>query len=136
MCIRDSSYTGHSFTGWATAADGSGTAYADGASYPFTASATLYAQWTENTIDTVDFDSMGGVAVLPRSGPDGSSVTLPSDTNLGYSFTGWGTDPSGLSQPYYPAGASFSISAGGALLFAQWTANTSYSCLLYTSRCV
>ena len=127
LTLNNFSYTGYSFAGWATAANGTGTAYADGASYPFTASATLYAQWTENTIDTVNFDSMGGVAVLSLSGPDGSSVTLPSDTNPGYSFTGWGTDPLGLSQPYYPAGASFSISAGGALLFAQWTANTSYT---------
>ena len=36
---------GYTFSGWNTATDGSGTAYADGAVYPFTASATLYAQW-------------------------------------------------------------------------------------------
>lgn len=38
--------TGSDFTGWNTAADGSGTSYADTAFYPFTADATLYAQWT------------------------------------------------------------------------------------------
>jgi Listeria-Bacteroides repeat domain (List_Bact_rpt) len=38
-------YTGFTFNGWNTAADGSGTAYADGAAFPFTANATLYAQW-------------------------------------------------------------------------------------------
>jgi len=37
---------GYTFTGWNTAANGSGTSYADSASYPFTADATLYAQWT------------------------------------------------------------------------------------------
>jgi uncharacterized repeat protein (TIGR02543 family) len=37
--------TGYAFNGWNTAADGSGTSYADGASYPFTSSITLYAQW-------------------------------------------------------------------------------------------
>jgi uncharacterized repeat protein (TIGR02543 family) len=37
---------GYHFAGWNTAANGSGTAYADGASYPFTSSTTLYAQWT------------------------------------------------------------------------------------------
>jgi hypothetical protein len=41
---------GYTFMGWNTAANGSGTAYADGASYPFTASATLYAQWTVNSV--------------------------------------------------------------------------------------
>lgn len=35
----------YSFNGWNTVADGSGTAYADGASYAFVDSATLYAQW-------------------------------------------------------------------------------------------
>jgi uncharacterized repeat protein (TIGR02543 family) len=38
--------TGYTFAGWNTAADGSGTPYADMASYPFNASVTLYAQWT------------------------------------------------------------------------------------------
>lgn len=38
--------SGFTFAGWNTAANGSGTAYADGASYPFTSSTTLYAQWT------------------------------------------------------------------------------------------
>ena len=38
--------TGYTFTGWNTAANGSGTPYADGATYPFSASTTLYAQWT------------------------------------------------------------------------------------------
>ena len=36
----------YTFAGWNTAADGTGTAYADGASYPFGTSTTLYAQWT------------------------------------------------------------------------------------------
>ena len=38
--------TGYTFAGWNTAADGSGTPYADMGSYPFNASVTLYAQWT------------------------------------------------------------------------------------------
>ena len=38
--------TGYSFAGWNTAANGSGTAYSDGADYPFSSSTTLYAQWT------------------------------------------------------------------------------------------
>lgn len=37
------------FAGWNTAIDGSGTAYADGASYDFDANVTLYAQWTPIT---------------------------------------------------------------------------------------
>jgi len=40
--------TGYTFTGWNTAANGSGTSYANGATYAFSASATLYAQWHHN----------------------------------------------------------------------------------------
>jgi uncharacterized repeat protein (TIGR02543 family)/LPXTG-motif cell wall-anchored protein len=48
--------SGYTFAGWNTAADGSGTAYADGASYAFSSSTTLYAQWTP-TLATTGFDS-------------------------------------------------------------------------------
>ena len=52
--------SGYSFTGWNTAANGTGTAYADGASYPFSASATLYAQWSAVvTSYTVTFNGNG-----------------------------------------------------------------------------
>ena len=38
--------SGYNFAGWNTAANGSGTAYANGATYSFAADITLYAQWT------------------------------------------------------------------------------------------
>jgi uncharacterized repeat protein (TIGR02543 family) len=50
--------TGYTFAGWNTAANGTGTSYADGASYPFTASTTLYAQWTQST---------GGISLVAGS---------------------------------------------------------------------
>ena len=44
---------GYHFTGWNTAADGTGTTYADGALYAFSAGAiNLYAQWTINIVVT------------------------------------------------------------------------------------
>ena len=43
--------TGYTFSGWNTLANGTGTAYADQASYPFTASVTLYAQWKSANAD-------------------------------------------------------------------------------------
>ena len=39
---------GYNFTGWNTAADGSGTSYADGATVNLTENTTLYAQWEDN----------------------------------------------------------------------------------------
>ena len=52
--------TGYTFAGWNTAANGSGTSYANGATYPFSASATLYAQWTAAPSYTVTFNANGG----------------------------------------------------------------------------
>ncbi len=48
--------TGFTFAGWNTAADGSGTAYAVGDSFPMgTADVSLYAQWTVNEAVVVTF---------------------------------------------------------------------------------
>jgi len=47
--------TGYTFNGWNTAADGSGTAYAAGASATVTADLTLYAQWKVDDETTKTF---------------------------------------------------------------------------------
>ena len=50
--------------------------------------------WTAVEIpstDTIAFNSGGGAAVASLTGPDGSSITLPSDTYTGYTFNGWFT---------------------------------------------
>ncbi len=41
--------TGYTFGGWAASSGSTTVAYADGASYPFTTSTTLYAIWTANS---------------------------------------------------------------------------------------
>jgi hypothetical protein len=46
--------TGSYFNGWNTAADGTGTAYAVGASYTLSASVTLYAKWVIITLTTIN----------------------------------------------------------------------------------
>jgi uncharacterized repeat protein (TIGR02543 family)/LPXTG-motif cell wall-anchored protein len=65
------SRAGYIFVGWNTAADGSGTAYADGASYAFNSSITLYAQWTA-TLANTGFDGVpylvGGLALAAIGG--------------------------------------------------------------------
>lgn len=55
--------SGYTFSGWNTAADGSGTSYADGASFPFTANTTLYAQWTA-TLANTGINSATGISLL------------------------------------------------------------------------
>jgi uncharacterized repeat protein (TIGR02543 family) len=46
LSVNSLTYSGYTFAGWNTAANGSGTPFADGASFPFTADTVLYAQWT------------------------------------------------------------------------------------------
>ncbi len=121
------SNTGHTFSGWNTAANGSGTAYADGADYTFTASITLYAQWTVNSY-SVSFDANGGTGTMgSQSGNYNTSVTLTSNafTRTGYTFTGWNTVANG-SGTAYVNNASYTFPASDVILYAQWTVN-SYS---------
>ena len=114
--------TGYSFAGWNTAADGSGTAYPDTASYPFSASVTLYAQWTALTY-TVTFDANGGTGTMaPETGSAPAALTANAFTRTGYSFAGWNTAADG-SGTAYPDTASYPFSAS-VTLYAQWTALT------------
>ena len=109
--------TGYTFGGWTTAADGTGTAYANAASYPFTSSTTLYAQWNPISY-TVTYDTQEGSAVTAGSYTTGSSVTLPAaPTRSGFTFAGWFAASSGgtnLGTSYSPPGT------GNITLYAQW----------------
>ena len=62
--------SGYDFTGWNTAPDGSGTAYADGASVTLTGDLILYAQWLEVTeiIEAKNVGDMVLVSVHCRAG--------------------------------------------------------------------
>jgi uncharacterized repeat protein (TIGR02543 family) len=114
--------TGYTFAGWNTAANGSGTSYLNGASFPFTANATLYAQWTANNL-TVTYDTQGGSSVSNGTTTTGGSISSSpgTPTRAGYIFNGWFTTSSGgsaISFPYaHGQTANFT-------LYAQWTANT------------
>jgi len=112
---------GYSFSGWNTAANGSGTAYADGASYPFTADVTLYAQWTALPNHTVIFNNNGGTGVMANEVNNvATALTTDTFTRAGYSFSGWNTAANG-SGTAYADGASYPFTAD-VTLYAQWTA--------------
>ena len=55
--------TGYTLTGFNSAADGSGTAYAFGGTYNISANTTLYAVWSANPF-TVSFDKNGGSGTM------------------------------------------------------------------------
>lgn len=118
-------YLGFTFTGWNTALNGSGTNYADQATYGFDAanpSVTLYAQWSVNPTYTVHFDPNGGTG---GPMPD-ESANYPTALNpnlftppTGFNtFTGWNTMADGSGTPYGP-GATYPFTAD-ATLYAQW----------------
>jgi uncharacterized repeat protein (TIGR02543 family) len=71
--------TGYTFSGWNTEANGSGTAYTNGASYSFSSSATLYAQWrciSNPSAPTVTSASRCGSGAITLSASPGSGETI------------------------------------------------------------
>ncbi|MCR5850718.1 MAG: InlB B-repeat-containing protein [Bacteroidaceae bacterium] len=88
--------TGYTFSGWNTAADGSGSAYTNqqevqNLTNEQGATVTLYAQWTLTTY-SITYHANDGTM------PDGytttytilsTTVTLATPTRMGYTFSGW-----------------------------------------------
>lgn len=130
VTLRENTFTkdGAGFAGWNTAADGSGTSYADKATVRDLAqggTVTLYAQWVAGNY-TIRFDANGGEGSMADiEASFGETVALPANafTRTGYAFAGWNTRSDGSGAPYAD-GASVSNlpSADGktAILYAQW----------------
>jgi uncharacterized repeat protein (TIGR02543 family) len=97
--------SGSTFYGWNTEANGTGTFYKNGASYGFTSSITLHAQWSSNSVP-VNFNSDGGSSVASSSVAIGSAIpSAPTPpTRSGYTFGGWKATAGGsaVTFPYYP----------------------------------
>ena len=119
--------TGYTFTGWDTAADGSGTDYLGGGTYtlPNSGTDTLFAQWQINTV-TLTYDPQGGVgAPADQTGEAATNVTVSSTepTRDGYTFTGWDTAADG-SGTDYSGGDTYTLpNTGTDTLYAQWQIN-------------
>ncbi|TLS51730.1 hypothetical protein FE782_12495, partial [Paenibacillus antri] len=110
--------TGHTFAGWNTAVDGSGTNYAEAGSFTIgTADVTLYARWSANRYE-ISFESNGGSPVDDVTVHYGSAAVKPTDpTKTGYAFAGWYTDRDALSQAFDFAAP---FGAADATLYAKW----------------
>ena len=117
------SKAGYVFNGWSTSTGGTGSTYSNGATYDFTlGSMSLYAQWSPATYAIV-YSADGGTASATSSSftTGGSSITLPTASQPGYTFDGWFTAAQGGTLVGM-GGASFTPTAS-ATLYAQWTAN-------------
>jgi len=116
--------TGYTFAGWNTVAVGGGTAYANSASFPFTANTTLYAQWTANN-NTITFDGngfTGGSTATQTIATDATAaLTANGYSRTGYTFAGWATSAGGAVA--YANSASYAMGTANVTLYAQWTAN-------------
>ena len=133
-------YVNYTFTGWNTAPDGSGTAYAPGDSIGLTYSdntRTLYAQWAENPkYDyTVIYNANFGDAPATRTDSESirqtyaASYEIEVDANSfdreNYTFQGWAKTPAGA--VVYQAGDVLPFTQGGIeILYAQWQENPRY----------
>ncbi|MGD0743411.1 MAG: InlB B-repeat-containing protein [Acidimicrobiales bacterium] len=116
-------YSGYTFNDWNTVAGGTGTSYANGATYPFTANVTLYAQWTANSY-TVTFNANGGTGTMaPETDNAPTALTANAFTYSGYTFNDWNTVAGGTGTSY-ANGATYPFTAN-VTLYAQWTANSS-----------
>ena len=115
---------GYTFTGWNTAADGSGTSYAGNDSYtlPNSGTDTLYAQWQINTVG-LEYDPRGGSGEPgDQSGDAASDVTVSTTepTRAGYTFTGWNTAADGSGTSYAGDDSYTLPNSGTDTLYAQW----------------
>lgn len=93
--------TGCSFTGWNTAADGSGTSYSAGSTFTSQPSGsenrlTLYAQWSPH-VHTVTLNRGTGISAVSGGGSHyyGEDVTITSTTAAGYESPYWRQDIEG-----------------------------------------
>ena len=92
--------TGYTFNGWSPSVP---TTVPNG-------NVTYTAQWKMNQY-TVKFDANGGEGGWSRSMDYGATITAPTVTRTGYTFTGWSSSVAGT------------VPVGGATYTAQWKMN-------------
>ena len=110
----------YTFTGWNTAANGTGTAYADKATVNFNEDTTLYAQWTQNPV--IAFNANGGEGIMATQTVkpnEATALTANAFTRADYDFAGWNTATDGTGTAYADKAAI--TTSENVTLYAQWT---------------
>jgi len=117
-------YPGYTFLGWIALS--TSVLFSDRAPYSFVTNIVLTAQWVLTPTTTIGLSGGNGTSqVFYMTGPQGSSITLPSGSGLsnpGYTFTGWNTAVNTASGQLL-AGSSYLLS-NSTSLYAQWFVNS------------
>ena len=131
----------YTFTGWNTAADGSGTAYTAGQVLKLTAennAAILYAQWAENEKFDYSVIYNANFGFEPATKADSENVTQIYDTEYAigvdanefvrehYNFLGWSLERDGQVDIHSGDIVTF-VESGSVTLYAQWAEHDKYS---------
>jgi len=119
-------YSNYFFTGWNTSSDGSGTPYADQASFVFSSDTRLYAQWTQIFHSVLFYRNSSASDNLQSQQLENKPTTLTSITALGFSksnyyFAGWNTLADGSGVTYLDQ-STYTFTSD-IKLFAQWAPN-------------
>ncbi len=123
--IRTNGFTksGHTFAGWNTKANGSGTNYSNNGSITITANTTLYAKWTVNTY-TLTYNNNSGSGCTSKTGTYGSTWgALCTPTRSGYTFVKWNTKSDGSGSNI----TSSTTVSGNLTVYAIWAKNYTLS---------
>jgi uncharacterized repeat protein (TIGR02543 family) len=119
VTLPSPSRSGFTFNGWYTASSGGSFLGFGGTSYTPTSSITIYAQWTVVTY-TVTWNANGGtVSPTSNTGASGTTVTTPTPTRSGFTFSGWASTASGDFTSGPTAGSSYTITETTSW-FARW----------------
>lgn len=127
--------TNYYYAGWNTAANGSGTSYAPGATFKMvSADVVLYAQWSEVPTFTVTYNAngaFGGAVPAPQIIQENALVTVsvnvntlhkndaPPVTQESFNFLGWNTSADGSGTHYNAGSGSFTVTTD-TTLYAEW----------------
>ncbi len=126
--------TDHTFTGWNTKTDGSGTTYAQGQSFTMKkANLVLYARWKNGMSFTVTYDANGATSgSVPFDSTyyeAGTTVTVRGNSGglakSGFIFSGWNTKADGTGTTYTQS-QTFAMGSSNIVLYARWTNQPTY----------
>jgi uncharacterized repeat protein (TIGR02543 family) len=117
--------TGYTFSSWNTAADGSGTSYADKAAVTDLGDITLYAQWTAIKYYVIFHDNTAADNTVRQTLTYAKSAALKANTftNDPYDFLSWNTKADGTGTSYADKQTVKNLantSGAKVNLYAQW----------------